>query len=203
MALFQIEQKNRAIQDYEYYDATGLYRYVPEGKVRSRGLDLEANGAITDRWKIFGGYTYNKSEFTKDESRNPTNVDYRKGANAKPWIPKHLFKIYTSYEMPLVAQQKLVLGTGIRYQSKTNNQYTRYNITTGAYYPANDIPDQKAYTLWDANIAYYYNKHFNVNLSVKNITDKKYFINQNNRVAGQNNFYGDPRNFMLTLNYTY
>lgn len=203
LALFQIEQKNRAIQDYEYYDATGLYRYVPEGKVRSRGLDLEANGAITDRWKIFGGYTYNKSEFTKDESRNPTNVDYRKGANAKPWIPKHLFKIYTSYEMPLVAQQKLVLGTGIRYQSKTNNQYTRYNITTGAYYPANDIPDQKAYTLWDANIAYYYNKHFNVNLSVKNITDKKYFINQNNRVAGQNNFYGDPRNFMLTLNYTY
>ena len=66
--------------------------------------------------------------------------------------------------------------------------YSRYNITTGAYYPANDIPDQKAYALWDANIAYYYDKHFNVNLSVKNITDEKYFINQNNRVAGQNNF---------------
>ena len=81
--------------------------------------------------------------------------------------------------------------------------YSRYNITTGAYYPANDIPDQKAYALWDANIAYYYDKHFNVNLSVKNITDEKYFINQNNRVAGQNNFYGEPRNFMVTFNYAY
>ena len=203
VALFQIEQENRAIQDYEYYVATNKNRSVAEGKVRSRGLDIEANGAITDRWKIFGGYTYNKSEYMKDETHNPTSVDYRKGANAKPWIPKHIVKVYTSYELPLVAQQKLVFGTGVRYQTKTNNMYSRYNITTGAYYPANDIPDQKAYALWDANIAYYYDKHFNVNLSVKNITDEKYFINQNNRVAGQNNFYGEPRNFMVTFNYAY
>ena len=205
VAFFQIEQENRAVTDYDYYDATGLSRSVASGKVRSRGFDIEANGAITDEWKVFGGYTYNKSEYMKDERRLAalSNVDYRKGANAKPWIPKRMFKLYSSYEIPLVAQQKITLGAGFRYQSKTDSQYTRHNISTGAYYPANDIPVQGGYTIWDANAAYEYNEHFSLNLSVKNITDKRYFINQNNRVAGQNNYYGEPRNFMLTFNYKY
>lgn len=205
VAFFQIEQENRAVTDYDYYDATGLSRSVASGKVRSRGFDIEANGAITDEWKVFGGYTYNKSEYMKDERRLAalSNVDYRKGANAKPWIPKRMFKLYSSYEIPLVAQQKITLGAGFRYQSKTDNQYTRHNISTGAYYPANDIPVQGGYTIWDANAAYEYNENFSLNLSVKNITDKRYFVNQNNRVAGQNNYYGEPRNFMLTFNYKY
>lgn len=90
----------------------------------------------------------------------------------------------------------------MKYQTKTAAFYVPYNLRTGApiaYYAA----PQKAYALWDANVGYYFNKNFSVNLAVKNITDKKYFQNTQNRTAGMNNYYGDPRNFMLTLNYTY
>ena len=189
IAVFQAIQENRAIQD-----PLNTSYNIAEGKVRSRGIDFEIQGAITDRWNMFAGYTFNKSVYMKSERKVSTNVNYDKGANAKMYIPKHIFKIYTSYELPISSQQKVVLGAGARYQSATAGFYQ--NVAYVA-------PEQKAYALFDANINYYINKNFNVGLAVKNITDKKYFMNTQNRTAGMNNFYGDPRNFTLTLNYTY
>ena len=189
IALFQIIQENRAIQD-----PLNTNYSIAEGKVRSRGVDVEAQGEITDSWKVFAGYTFNRSEYLKSEKANSTTVDYSKGANAKKYIPKHLFKIYTNYEIPFSAQRKLIFGVGMRYQSATSGFYQNANYVA---------PEQKAYTLWDANVGYHFDKHFSVNFAVKNITDKKYFQNTQNRVAGMNNYYGEPRNFMLTLNYTY
>lgn len=197
LAFFQIIQKNRAVSDPAFTN-----RSVAEGKVRSRGIDAEIQGAITKHWNVFVGYTFNKSAYMQSERESSTNVDYAKGANAKKYVPKHLLKLYTSYEIPFAGEQKLVLGTGVKYQTKTAAFYVPYNLRTGApisYYAA----PQKAYALWDANVGYYFNKNFSVNLAVKNITDKKYFQNTQNRTAGMNNYYGDPRNFMLTLNYTY
>ena len=197
LAFFQIIQKNRAVSDPAFTN-----RSVAEGKVRSRGIDAEIQGAITKHWNVFAGYTFNKSVYMQSERESSTNVDYAKGANAKKYVPKHLLKLYTSYEIPFAGEQKLVLGTGVKYQTKTAAFYVPYNLRTGApisYYAA----PQKAYALWDANVGYYFNKNFSVNLAVKNITDKKYFQNTQNRTAGMNNYYGDPRNFMLTLNYTY
>ena len=162
--------------------------------MRSRGVDVEAQGEITDSWKVFAGYTFNRSEYLKSEKANSTTVDYSKGANAKKYIPKHLFKIYTNYEIPFSAQRKLIFGVGMRYQSATSGFYQNVNYVA---------PEQKAYTLWDANVGYNFDKHFSVNFAVKNIADKKYFENTQNRTAGMNNFYGEPRNFMLTLNYAY
>ncbi|EAT99905.1 MULTISPECIES: TonB-dependent siderophore receptor [Campylobacter] len=197
IALFQVIQENRAMTD-----PTDSSASIAEGKVRSRGIDVEISGAITDRWNIFSGYTYNKSIYMKSEKENSTTVDYSRGADAKKYIPRHLFKIYTSYELPINNTQKISFGTGVRFQSKTSGIYVKNNLSSGAtigYY----VPEQKAYALWDANINYTINKNFSVALAVKNITDKKYFVNTHNRTAGMNNFYGDPRNFMLTLNYTY
>ena len=189
VALFQVVQENRAIQD-----PLNTTNSIAEGKVRSRGLDLEISGALTDRWNLFAGYTFNKSVYMKNEKKTSTNVNYDKGANAKSYVPKHLFKIYTSYEIPFSSSQKLSFGTGVRWQSATSGFYQ--NVAYVA-------PTQKAYALWDANVNYFFNKNFSLGLAVKNITDKKYFMNTQNRTAGMNNFYGDPRNFTLTFNYTY
>lgn len=189
VALFQIIQKNRAMSD-----PLNTNYSIAEGKVRSRGVDAELQGSLTENWKLFAGYTFNRSVYLKTE-RTSAAVDYSKGANAKRYIPKHLFKFYTNYEIPLGENRKVTLGAGVRYQSKTASIY-RENV---AYYAA----PQKAYALWDANVGYHFDKHFSVNFAVKNITDKKYFQNTQNRVAGHNNYYGEPRNFMLTLNYTY
>jgi len=57
--------------------------------------------------------------------------------------------------------------------------------------------------LFDVNLKYVYDKNFSLNFAVKNLFDKKYFHNTSNRISGMNNFYGDPRNFMLTFDYKY
>nr|UKE82876.1 hypothetical protein KXZ65_16330 [Pectobacterium sp. PL152] len=36
-----------------------------------------------------------------------------------------------------------------------------------------------------------------------NLTDKTYFLNLNNRHLSGNNYYGDPRNFMLTAKWNF
>lgn len=197
VALFQIIQENRAITDPNNSNYS-----IAEGKVRSRGIDAEISGSITERWSVMAGYTFNKSEYLKSERKTSSNVDYNKGADAKKYIPRHMFKLYTSYEIPLVGTQKLSIGTGVRYQSKTSGIYMKDNMSSGSainYY----VPEQKGYALWDANINYLINDNFSVGLIVKNITDKKYFYNTHNRTAGMNNFYGEPRSFMLSFNYKY
>ena len=115
VALFQIIQENRAITDPNNSNYS-----IAEGKVRSKGIDAEISGSITERWSVMAGYTFNKSEYLKSERKTSSNVDYNKGADAKKYIPRHMFKLYTSYEIPLVGTQKLSIGTGIRYQSKTS-----------------------------------------------------------------------------------
>ena len=197
VALFQIIQENRAITD-----PNNSRFSIAEGKVRSRGIDAEISGSITERWSVMAGYTFNKSEYLKSESKAPGIVDNRKGADAKKYIPRHMFKLYTSYEIPLVGTQKLSIGTGVRYQSKTSGVYMKEKISTGSavsFY----VPEQKGYMLWDANINYLVNDNFSIGLIIKNITDKKYFYNTQTRTAGMNNFYGDPRSFTLSFNYKY
>lgn len=50
---------------------------------------------------------------------------------------------------------------------------------------------------------YRYSDNLSFNLVGNNLTDKVYYRNLINRHLGANNFYGDPRNFMLTAKYTF
>ena len=77
VALFQIIQKNRAMSD-----PLNTNYSIAEGKVRSRGVDAELQGSLTGNWKLFAGYTFNRSVYLKTE-RTSAAVDYSKGANAK------------------------------------------------------------------------------------------------------------------------
>ena len=96
-----------------------------------------------------------------------------------------------SYAPP--ALPGLNFGLGGRYQSRT-----------GSYYKGEfAAPPQKSYTLLDAHVGYKFNKNFGLNFAIRNIADKKYFINSMNRSADRLNYYGEPRRLTLTLNYTY
>lgn len=187
IALFRIEQENRATSDIA--DPTSFFA---DGRVRSEGLDIEISGEISKNWQIFAGYTLNKSKYVKSEITS-RDTDTTKGALANAYTPRHIFRLYTSYQVPTF--EALRVSTGVRYQSKTSSKYKK----TLALTP----PDQEAYALWDANINYKINKNFDIGFNVKNITDKRYFLNTSTRVAGGRNYYGDPRNFTLTINYTY
>ncbi|MDR4157028.1 TonB-dependent receptor, partial [Bacillus cereus] len=76
------------------------------------GFELGWSGALTNRWQVFGGYTYLKSEL-----RNNGGAGAAFGGTngtAFPNTPKNSFSLWTTYQpMP-----KLTLGGGAYYVSK-------------------------------------------------------------------------------------
>ena len=82
LALFQIEQENRAI-----YNTAPLSDFA-DGKVRSRGVEAEISGKITNQLDLFAGYTFNKSEYLETES-----TSYPAGTNFSKHTPEHMLRL--------------------------------------------------------------------------------------------------------------
>ncbi|MCL2898284.1 TonB-dependent siderophore receptor [Brenneria tiliae] len=178
IALYRIIQANRAVADINCPDGDSCYR--AEGKVRSQGVELEVSGKLTEGWQLFAGYTLTNTKYLEGK-------ESERGQNYSPYTPQHMLKLYSSYNLPGALNQ-WTLGAGVTAQSDTN---TTYNVYQGGY------------TLVNANITYQYDKHLSFNLTGNNLTDKTYYRTLNNRSINGYNFYGDPRNFMLTAKYTF
>lgn len=88
-------------------------RFGNIGEVRTRGVEIEATGQITDNWRIIGGYAYNENEIIEGERTplNPIFGGFQEG-NELGGVPQHNFNIYTFYDIE-VAGGKLGLGGGI------------------------------------------------------------------------------------------
>ncbi|MCY1459510.1 TonB-dependent siderophore receptor [compost metagenome] len=57
------------------------------------------------------------------------------------------------------------------------------------------------YTVWSARLAYQLTPEVNLAVNANNLFDKKYWVAGFNQLNGSN-YYGEPRNFMLTVKYT-
>lgn len=97
LAIFVLDQKNRTIVDFGYVrgdNGQGQWQTIarPAGSVRSKGFEFELAGEMTDNWKIFAGYTYNKSKF-----KNEDEVNARQIANTKRADDAFNFSSHTPY----------------------------------------------------------------------------------------------------------
>lgn len=186
LALYRIIQANRALAEADssvcWDPDSGCSR--SEGKVRSQGVEMEVSGKLATGWQLTAGYTLTNSKYLEASESD-------KAAGYSPRTPKHMFKLYSSYNLPGALSQWTV-GAGMTAQTGTATYPTRaYGLTQGGY------------TLVNANITYQYSKNLSFNLVGNNLTDKVYYKNLNNRHRSGNNYYGDPRNFMLTAKYTF
>ena len=76
-------------------------------KVQEALDKIAAAGNVTDRWEVFGGYSFNdaivvSSPFATEVGHSPPNA------------PKHTVTMFTSYRLPW---RNLELGGGINYVS--------------------------------------------------------------------------------------
>ena len=184
VALFKILQKNRPITitraqaQAEDPNATRGYS-IASGVVESKGVDVEVSGKLTDKWQLFAGYTFNLSKHRDTESASVPS-----GLNFSKHTPKHIFRLNTTYDLT----EQWTVGGGLDYQSRTSSLY---NIEQGGY------------TLWNASVAYKPVKDLTLSLVARNLFDKRYYENNRVRTAGMNNFYGEPRNFVFSVNYNF
>ncbi|KIF56155.1 TonB-dependent siderophore receptor [Pseudomonas fluorescens] len=189
LAVFRVDQENRAVQVF-VPNCPQSSCYEASGEIRSQGIDLELQGALTDNWQIGGGYTYARTHTIKDAA-NPQNVNKQFDTDT----PEHLFKLTTRYNFqgPL---EKLRVGGNISWQSR---MYNDIELLDGGNYRLK----QGAYAVTDLMAGYRVNENLDLQLNANNIFDRKYYSTIANSVSYGGDSYGTPRNMMLTAKYTF
>jgi catecholate siderophore receptor len=176
-ALFKTVRKNAQIQV-----EPGVYEQAGEAEVQ--GLELGVSGNVTDKWQVFGGYTWMDSELTEGAYNN-VNV-----GDSLANTPEHTASLFTTYRV----MPKLSLGGGVYYVGKSfgGNQGGAGGGANRIYAPA--------YTRVDLFASYDITDRASLQLNVQNAGDEEYII----RTNGVHHADVAPaRSAILTLNVRY
>ena len=147
------------------------------GKQRIDGFELGLAGAITDKWKVFGGYSFMKSEIVDD---GPLATD---DGNDVPNTPEHSLSLWSTYDI----LKDITLGGGAIFMSSRegNVQNTKW------------VPD---YWRFDAMASYKFSESVDFRLNINNILDETYYDKPyTNHMAGV----GPGRAALLTTNFKF
>lgn len=192
-ALFQVNQKNRAklladqstcstYPDTSCYEAAGL--------VRTRGIDLELQGALTPQWQVGMGYTYADARYVRDATAS--NV----GKRFSTLDPQNLLKLSTLYRFA-GDLSKWRLGGSLQWQSR---YYSEGTLASGQAWRN----EQRAYAVADLIVGYRPTRNLDFQLNVTNLFDKVYYRAIGQSVGwGSTEIYGEPRKLKLTAKYTF
>ena len=158
LALFNINKKNVAesttINSETYLNIVG--------KQRSRGVELDVNGAITDKLSASATYTYTKVN-SRENDLYPASVG--KQLNG---VPKHQAALFLSYDLGEFLGGHWRAGAGARYLGSwyayTSNYRTAYKIPHATIYDA--------FLAYETKVA---GKKLSLQLNGKNLSDKEYY----------------------------
>lgn len=195
LALFRTIEDNRSSIDPDnpspcLGSPTGGACYVSDGKVRSQGLDAELTGAITPRWQLSAGYTFNQTKYLTDRTATGA-ASGNQGQPLSSFTPRHLLRVWSAYKLPGQNAAWTVAG-GVNFQTeafKTNASSNNSNVPTIRV-------AQSTYAIWSARVSYQINRNLQAAINLNNIFDKHYYRTIG---TGTGNWYGDPRNVMLSL----
>ena len=193
-SVFQIDQLNRAAEVADARTCTfipvGAYGcYEAAGKVRSQGVELEINGALTPNWQVGAGYTFAQAKYEKDADAS------KEGTLFDTDVPRHMFKANTTYRLQ-GELNRWRIGANLYSQSSTYNK--------GRNVFGNFHIEQKAYALVGLMAGFQVNKHLDTQLNINNVFDKKYYQGiASNSTWSPYDVYGDPRNLTVTAKYSF
>ena len=191
-SLYRIVQDGQGVRDTRYPSESILYAgsccYLASGKVTSQGLDAEVNGEVARGVNIYAGYTYNHN---RDQSTNTALSSI---------TPKHTLKLWGTWQLPgQAAAWKLGGGATVQSTQYVSGTANTFNPATGLYNGAS-VPfryTQGGYTIWNAMVEYRIDPRWTLTLNMNNVFDKWYYRTVGSSASG--NYYGEPRNVMLTL----
>jgi catecholate siderophore receptor len=125
------------------------------GEYRINGAELGVAGRITEKWNVFGGYTFLGSK-TLDPGPRAANQN-QKGKDF-PNTPRHSFSMFSTYRvLPQLTVGGGAFYSSMRYANPANTKYV------------------SSYWRFDAMAVYQLNPRFDIRLNVQNIFDKRYY----------------------------
>jgi len=174
-AIYQLTQSN--VQTPDPVDPDNFS--VQTGEVRSRGVELEAKGALTKNLNISAAYSLISAETTK--SNNPTEI----GATFAG-VPRSTVSLWMDYRFSIFGLPNLRAGAGVRYIG-------------GRPGNASGLPDQPAYALVDAMVAYEMDR-WRYAINATNLANRLYVPSP---CFGRSCTYGQPRTIVASASYRF
>ena len=104
MALYDIDKKNVLVTQLN--SATGLTEFRTAGKVRSRGVEIDVTGRLTDSWSMIGSYGYTDARVTED----PILI-----GKALQNVALNTASLYLVYDFGTALPGRLRVGAGAHY----------------------------------------------------------------------------------------
>ncbi|QEE30470.1 TonB-dependent siderophore receptor [Terriglobus albidus] len=173
LAIFQLNRNNVATSDPAHANF-----YLVTGQQRSRGVELEATLHPLAGWNVTSAYSYINAEVTHDTTLpagTPT-------LNA----PKHLFNLWTTYEIPRGKIRGLTFGAGGRHFTNQSGDLANTFQLPG-------------YGLVDASISYRRGPAM-WQLNANNIGNKRYYSGSYNDLYVKP---GEPRVIRGTVSWNF
>ncbi|WGS44893.1 TonB-dependent siderophore receptor [Burkholderia sp. JSH-S8] len=177
VALFDTRLDNLAQRDDGRLTADGSTAYRAASGTRSRGLELEVQGAVTNGWNIYAGL----SHMTARDSA---------GSRLQPELPRANARVFTTYRLP-GDWHRLTVGGGLDWQSGFYSVSAQRDGTVVRH-------DQGSVTTASLMARYAVTRKATLALNVNNLFDRKYYASMGFRDTG---IYGQPRSVMATLDY--
>ncbi|WP_430516858.1 TonB-dependent siderophore receptor [Bradyrhizobium yuanmingense] len=104
LAVYDIEKQNVLVSQLN--TATGLNVYTAAGKVRSRGLEIDVTGRLSDNWSMIGSYGYTDARVTEDPTYAGKQLQN---------VAMNTASLYLVYDFGTVLPGQLRFGGGARY----------------------------------------------------------------------------------------
>ncbi|VVO17268.1 TonB-dependent siderophore receptor [Pseudomonas fluorescens] len=159
VALFDIKKRNVLVANSE----GPVTLYSAAGEVRSRGLEVDLTGQLSDRWSMIGSYAYTDAEVTEDP-------DY-KGKKLQN-VARNTGSLSAVYDFgTIVGGDQLRVGAGARYVGeRAGNAVNDFDL------PSYTVAD--AFATYDTKLE---GQKVKFQLNVKNLFDRTYYTSAASR----------------------
>ncbi|MGF2880812.1 TonB-dependent siderophore receptor [Acinetobacter johnsonii] len=182
-AIFRTEKDNTRATD-----SSGNTQNI--GETRVDGIELGANGNITDKWAVSAGYTYLDSEIvdagfvnTAASGQPPVYISSPNNGNQVQNVAKNSATLWSTYQV----MPQLTLGAGAIAMDKVYGDAANTKWVPG-------------YVRYDAMARYNVNKNVDLQLNVNNLSDKRYFTKA---YASHYATEAEGRSAVLSVNFKY
>ena len=177
-SIYRLERSKIAITD----PSSPTNTIIVDGQV-TKGFELGVAGKLFDSYSMYGGYTYQDAEITKNQGAGDAQIT---SGTPLGHVPKHTFSLWNKYEM----NETWSAALGI--VSRSNMFAATPTTSTAVKLPG--------YARLDAAIYANINKQTKLQLNIENLLDKTYYQSAHNN---NNIMYGYPLTARATLTYTF
>ncbi|GAA78211.1 TonB-dependent siderophore receptor [Pseudoalteromonas sp. BSi20495] len=153
-----------------------------DGKEETKGIELDLNAYLNDKWKINLNSVYQDAR----DKKNPNSSSYDTRQKGVPYVTASTWVTYYAnmFDLP----QAINISGGVSYVAQRSTNSTSFGIPDG-YVPS--------YTLYDTAVSYTTDK-WHIQLNLNNLFNKKYY----SKAMFLGGMPGEERNAKLSFSYT-